>query len=150
MNILTELCQEIRNWFDRDKEKWIGEIVIDGSGISCDGEAIELLDGQYFRIIGSLLNDGVYLYPNEELNPETFEGAVWSMGIPPSVIALAEAIEKYNEKYATVISSPYQAEAFGGYSYSLGGGGSGGSAGKGNPASWRNHFADDLDRWRKL
>lgn len=149
MGVLTELCQEIRNWFDRDQEKWIGKITISNCTISYMGAEIDLLDGQYIRIVGSLLNDGVYKYPDENLKDESFYGAVWSMAIPPSVVELAAAIEAYNEKNADAIDKPYQSESFGGYSYSKGSGSSSGSGG-GNSAHWRNHFADDLNRWRKL
>lgn len=149
MGVLTELCQEIRNWFDRDQEKWIGKITISNCTISYMGAEIDLLDGQYIRIVGSLLNDGVYKYPDENLKDESFDGAVWSMAIPPSVVELAAAIEAYNEKNADAIDKPYQSESFGGYSYSKGSGSSSGSGG-GNSAHWRNHFADDLNRWRKL
>ena len=146
--MLTELCQELRNWFDRDHDKWIGEITISGGNLTADGEEIELLEGQYFRIIGSLLNDGVYKYP-AELNDETFDGAVWSMAIPPSVVELADRISKWLEDNAAQINSPYQSESFGGYSYSLKSG-SGSGSGSGDGLNWKNHFADDLNRWRKL
>lgn len=146
--MLTELCQEIRNWFDRDREKWFGEITISSNTVYVDGTEIELINGQHFRIIGSLLNDGVYEYP-ATLKDEVFKGAVWSMGIPPSVVELAERISQWTTDNKAVIDSPYNSESFGGYSYSKSGSGSGSSS-SGNPADWRNHFADDLNRWRKL
>jgi hypothetical protein len=147
--MLTELCQELRNWFDRDHDKWFGTIVISDGQINANGAEINLIDGQHFRIIGSLLNDGVYKYPADNLKDETFSGAVWSMAIPPSVVELADRIGQWIEDNKAVIDSPYQSESFGGYSYSKGSGGSG-SGGSGNSADWRNHFADDLNRWRKL
>ncbi len=147
--MLTELCQELRNWFDRDHDKWFGTIVISDGQINANGAEISLIDGQHFRIIGSLLNDGVYKYPADNLKDETFSGAVWSMAIPPSVVELADKIGQWIEDNKAVIDSPYQSESFGGYSYSKGSGGSG-SNGSGNSADWRNHFADDLNRWRKL
>lgn len=147
--MLTELCQELRNWFDRDHDKWLGEITIADGNISVGEREIDLLDGQYFRIIGSLLNDGVYQYPAEGLKDEEFHGAIWSMGIPPSVVALAEKISQWREDNQAVIDSPYNSESFGGYSYSKSGSGSSSSS-SGNPADWRIHFADDLNRWRKL
>lgn len=147
--MLTELCQELRNWFDRDHDKWYGDITISGGMLTVDGEEITLLDGQYFRIVGSLLNDGVYHYPAAELKDETFHGAIWSMGIPPSVVELADRIAQWQTDNQAVINGPYQSESFGGYSYTLkSGGGSGG--GNGDWLAWKNHFADDLNRWRKL
>ena len=147
--MLTELCQELRNWFDRDHDKWFGTIVISDGQINANGAEINLIDGQHFRIIGSLLNDGVYKYPTDSLKDETFSGAVWSMAIPPSVVELADKIGQWIEDNKAVIDSPYQSESFGGYSYSKGSGGSG-SGRSGNSADWKNHFADDLNRWRKL
>ncbi len=148
MDMLTELCQELRNWFDRDKEKWTGNITISSDALYLGDTEIELLDGQYFRIIGSLLNDGVYQYP-AVLNDEEFTGSVWSMGIPPSVVALADEISTWINDNSAVINSPYQSESFGGYSYSKGSGGSSSST-SGNPLSWKTFFADKLHRWRKL
>lgn len=145
--MLTELCQELRNWFDRGRDKWIGTVRVSGSTVYVDDAEISLINGQHFRIIGSLLNDGVYKYPTE-LKDEEFEGAVWSMGIPPSVVELAEKIAQWKEENKEIIDSPYNSESFGGYSYSKSGSGSG--SGSGNPADWRSHFADDLNRWRKL
>ena len=47
---LTELCQELRNWFER--EKFFGEFTIEnGAIIVPDGS---LQDGQFFRVIGSV------------------------------------------------------------------------------------------------
>lgn len=148
--MLTELCQELRNWFDRDHEKWAGNMSIVNGVIYEDGEEIHLLDGQYFRIIGSLLNDGVYQYPERTLNDETFIGSVWSMGIPPAVIDLANEIEQWVRDNANVINSPYASESFGGYSYTLKDSGNSASNGSGNPMNWKTFFADRLDRWRKL
>ena len=149
--MLTELCQELRNWFEKDK--YFGTFTIEGGQIT-DGSMLQ--DGQYYRIIGSVFNDGVHKHePNnakrEILHDEVFEGAIWAMAVPPTVIALSEKIEAWQTKYGGVNSqnmSPYQSESFGGYSYSKGGGGSSGSSG-GAP-TWKSMFADELNRWRKI
>lgn len=146
--MLTELCQELRNWFDRGHDKWIGDVRISSNAVYVNDAEISLINGQYFRIIGSLLNDGVYKYP-ATLKDETFTGAVWSMGIPPSVVELSERISQWITDNKAIIDSPYTSESFGGYSYSKGGPGSSSSS-SGNPADWRSHFSDDLNRWRKL
>ena len=104
-------------------------------------------EGQYFRIVGSVLNDGVYEWPASDLKDEEFEGAVWLMAVPPDVIELDKKIDAWKEKYATVDSqalSPYQSESFGGYSYSKG------SGGEGSGSKWQGVFASELSRWRKL
>ena len=148
--MLTEVCQYLHNWFDRDQAKFYGQINIESNLIKVDNEDIGLTEGQYFRIIGSLLNDGVYQYPSEELEDETFRGAIWSMAIPPAVLALAEEINEWQEKYGGVSSqsmSPYQSESFGGYSYSKAGGS---SAGNGTTSGWQDVYANRLSPWRKI
>lgn len=145
--MLTELCQELRNWFDRDLPKWSGEITISGGQI----QDVDLQSGQYFRIIGSLFNDGVHQLGDEEhpLTDEVFKGSIWSMAVPPAVISLADEIQQWSEKYADVVQSPFTSESFGGYTYSKASGASGGS---GNPAgiSWEDAFKSRLNRWRKI
>lgn len=139
--MLTELCQEIHNWFD-DK-KYIGEFTLKDGRI--DGDFLQ--DGQYIRICGSLFNDGVYKYPCEDLKDETFDGAVWSLRIPPAIVRLSEDIDNWVEKYQDAANSPYQSESFKGYSYSKAGTGTGGG---GSNATWQTVFADQLNRWRKI
>lgn len=140
--MLTELCQELHNWFEREKRSGSFRIV--------DGmlEADFLLPGQYFRVMGSLFNDGVHQYGNDFLNDEDFTGSVWLLAIPVAVIKLSEDIDAWRAKYEAPDSSamsPYMSESFGGYSYSKGSGSAAGSA-----VSWRNAFAPRLSAWRKL
>lgn len=138
--LLTELCQELRNWFEKDI--YTGTFSVSDGNIDVDF----LQNGQFFRIVGSTFNDGVYQYPTNQLVTEEFDGAVWAMAVPPAVIALAEEIEQFNEKYATVINSPYQSESFGGYSYTKAGSGNGNSG----VTDWKNVFYRRLNRWRKI
>ena len=148
--MLTELCQELKNWFDR--ERYTGSFQIEGGSIA----APFLADGQYYRILGSVFNDGVHQYGHEaegELEDETFDGAVWALGIPKAVIKLAEDIAEWQNKYGTVDSaamSPYTSESFGGYTYSKGGGSASSGSGSGGGSSWRSVFASRLNMWRKL
>lgn len=144
--LMTQLCAELKNYFLRDYNKDIhtGEYTISDGSISLPF----LLDGQYYRIVGSALNDGVYKYGDRTnvLSDETFKGAIWAMAVPPAVVALAEEIEGWQKTNATVLDSPYQSESFGGYSYSKAGSGiSGGGA-----YSWRDHFASRLNPYRRL
>ena len=145
--MLTQICQDIHNWFDRNQPKWHGSFTINDDGtITHDG--MELQQGQYFRIIGSVFNDGVHQYPTSGAVTEVFEGAIWAMAVPPSVIALADKIQKWNDKYGGIDSasmSPYNSESFGGYSYSKSA--VGGADGLG---TWHSVFASELRPWRKL
>lgn len=143
---LTELCQDIRNWFDLERHTGSFEIV--GGSLAADF----LHEGQYYRITGSVFNDGIHKHPASDLTDESFEGAVWALGIPKAVILLAEDIDEWRDKYEAVDSaamSPYTSESFGGYSYSkAGSGGSGGSSS--SVSGWQSIFAPRLNKWRKL
>ena len=143
--MLTELCAELKNYFLRDREADIhyGEYTISGGSIDLPF----LLDGQYFRIVGSVLNDGVYQYPVSDLADEEFSGAVWAMAVPPAVIALSAEIEAWNAKNAETLASPYTSESFGGYSYTKASGAS--SSGSG-AFTWRDQFASRLAKYRRL
>ena len=100
-------------------------------------------DGQYFRSVGSVFNDGVYRHPAHDLTDETFDGAVWAMAVPPAVIDLAAEIEEYNNSDAGK-ASPFTAESFGGYSYTKA------TDANGAPISWQKAFASRLNKLRKL
>ena len=122
--MLTEICQYLHNWFNRkldgtDYPKYTGDFIIADGVINVD----ELADGQYFRIIGSLFNDGVHKFGDsaDVLRDETFTGAVWSMGVPPEIVKLADEMTAWMAKYGGLDSpnmSPFASESFGGYSYS--------------------------------
>lgn len=151
MIMLTEICQYLHNWFDKDRPKFYGKFEIsDGVITSFNDGDMGMKEGMYFRILGSLLNDGVYQYPSEELKDETFDGAIWFCAIPPAVIALSKDISDWQTKHGGATSeamSPFQSESFGGYSYSKSSGGSTESGGNGG---WQSAFAYRLNPWRKL
>lgn len=136
------LCKELNNFFEI--EKHFGTFTISEGSISLDF----LQENQYFRIVGSVFNDGVYKYGDTlELTDETFsDGAIWSMAVPKQVVALSEEIEQWTQDNSTLLSSPYQSESFGGYSYSLK---VGNSASGDSSLTWQSHFANKLNPWRK-
>lgn len=148
MEMLTELCKEINNWFNYNQPKYFGDFVISEGKLVGD---YGLQEGQYFRIVGSLFNDGVH-NSEAELTDETFNGALWAMAVPSEVIALADEIEAWKNKYQGIDSpamSPFNSESFGGYSYSK----SGGASSSGNvdlAGTWQGTFADRLNHWRKI
>ena len=140
--ILSEICQELKNWFcDIEKDVYQGTFIIQGRTLSLPF----LQTGQYFRIVGSVFNDGVHQYGTDQLQDETFTGAIWAMRIPPSVIDLANEIDAWVQKNGNAVSSPYQSESWGGYSYSLKSGGT-----ESGSLGWQTVFAGSLNRWRKL
>lgn len=147
--MLTELCKELNNWFEKDRI--IGEFKIEDGELS--GMSDVLQDGQYFRIVGSVFNDGVYEYPTVNLEDEEFDGAVWAMAVPPSVIALAKEIQEWVDKYGGVDSqamSPYHSESFGGYSYTKKGGASSYGGSDSGSTSWQGAFASRLNKYRRI
>ncbi len=153
---IDDLCQELNNWFDENaldgtKKRYFGSFTISEEALDLSGFGIQ--DGQYYRIIGSVFNDGVHKYGDkgDTLTDETFEGAVWLMSIPAAVTSLLAEIEAWNEKYGGVDSaaaSPFQSESFGGYSYSKSSGSS--VSGSADTGSWQAQFASRLNRWRKI
>ena len=139
---LTELCAHLRNWFVRsDADRHVGTFEVVGGSIDLPW----LAEGQYFRIIGSVFNDGVWQYPTSELVDEVFDGAVWAMAVPPDAVSLAEEITAWEEKYRDAAESPYQSESFGGYTYTKA---AADTAAGG--LSWTTVFRSRINRWRKL
>ena len=134
---LTNLCAELRNYFETKKR--FGTFTISGGSIS---PSDFLQDGQYFRIVGSVFNDGVHRHPAHDLTDETFDGAVWAMAVPPAVIELLQKIQEFE---AAAANSPtaYTSESFGGYSYTKA------TDENGLPAGWRSVFRSELKKWRK-
>lgn len=144
--VLSELCAELNNYFWR--KKLTGSYIIQNGSIDLD-EYIQ--DGQYFRIVGSVFNDGVHKYPVTDLHDEEFRGSIWSMAVPQTVLDLASDISDWQTKYGDINSSamsPFSSESFNNYSYSKP---SGSSSGDGyDSSSWQGVFASRLAKWRRV
>lgn len=158
MITLTALCRELKNYFTADEDKHLGDFVVEDGKI----ELSDLVDrgslhsGQYFRIVGSVFNDGVYQYPAEGLTDETFSGSIWSMkgdGLREA-LALLDDINAWEAKYhgeGSNIDSPYSSESFGGYSYTKAAGGNSSASGASADAgTWQNQFRSRLNSLRKI
>lgn len=152
---MTELCAELRNWFPPEKQRHSGDYIHEGHFKIGGGNIVPLdflKEGQFFRIVGSDLNDGVYRNSPDEIKKlanEDFDGEIWEMSVPPSVVKLAEDIQNWKDKYSDVVNSPYTSESFKGYSYSKASG-NGANSGGATGVTWRSVFADSLGRWRKI
>lgn len=149
LKILDEICDTIHNFFVVRGGVHRGNFNIVDGQLQCDF----LKENQYFRVVGSVFNDGVWKYSGSEMTDEEFNGEVWEMAVPMALISLLSEIETWNEKYGSIDSgnmSPYQSESFNNYSYSKAsvtrGDGSSGTL----PMTWKDVFADRLNRWRKL
>lgn len=140
--MLEQVLSEIHNWFQREIVP--GEYTIENGSIALPF----LQDGQYFRICGSVFNDGLHQYgPDmEALTDETFDGSIWALAVPKAVADLAGEIAVWQETYGSAVDSPYSSESFGGYSYTKASG-AGGSAGS---CGWQAVFRARLNPYRKL
>lgn len=142
--ILTEVCEYLNNYFWEKKIQ--GRFTITDGGL----EVIGLKAGQYFRIVGSTFNNGVHIYPATDLTDEEFNGAIWAMAVPQTVIAIASDIKEWQTKYGDVNSdamSPFNSESFSGYSYSKSGSG---NANSGSNIGWQDVFGGRLNKYRRL
>ena len=144
--MLEEVLRYINNRFDRDKHgqpygSASGTFSIQGGTLAVAG----LVEGQYFWVEGSRLNDGLHLYPDTEMSDEEFDGTIVFLVVPRPVAELAAEIAEWNEKNAAIIDSPFQSESFGGYSYSKASGGA-----ETAPAAWQAQFGARLHPYRKL
>ena len=136
--MLEEVMHEVNNYFVKNVYK--GKFEISNSSISLPF----LAEGQYFKIIGSVFNDGVHKYPAINLKDETFEGVIQALAVPTEFIKLASDIQGWLDKYGASIEGPYTSESFGGYSYSKASGADGGQI------TWMSQFRSRLSRWRKI
>lgn len=154
--MLTQICQELRNWFDRGLPKYHGIIHIADGVVTVDGVLPSLQTGQHYRLIGTVFNDGVHVWGlgSQDLVPEAdVDATLWEMRVPPVVVELANDIAAWQDKYGCVESenmSPFSSESFAGYSYSKASGGGSSSGGGGSTVDWRSAFASRLNRWRKI
>lgn len=141
--MLQEILDYIHNYFI--KEVYRGTFKIESGSLAVNF----LQNGQYFKIVGSVFNDGVHKYLDEadELTDEEFRGEIWAMAVPKAILEIEADVEKWVEEYGSVVNSPYQSESFGGYSYSKGSrvGGHGDTQ-----VSWQDKFGSRLNAYRKI
>ena len=139
--MLEQVLMNIRRWFPVEGGIHSGTFTIKDGGITLPF----LADGQYFRICGSVFNDGLHQYNVLDLIDETFTGTICALAIPKAVIELADEIGKWQEKNGEASVSPYQSESFGGYSYSKAT-----DAETGGAVTWQSAFKQQLSAWRKI
>ena len=86
--MLEEVLRHLNNWFLVPDGIHSGEFIVQDGRLTLPF----LQDGQYFRVVGSVFNDGLHQYPANDMTGETFTGAVWVLAVPKAVIALADEI----------------------------------------------------------
>ena len=149
--MLEEILDYIHNYFVKEVHE--GDFTISNGVLDVDF----LLNNQYYKIVGSIFNDGVH--KNEPVSvgengqttstlvDEQFVGEIWSMAVPPAVIDLAAEISAWVTKYGDTANSPYASESFGGYSYTK----ASTVTPNGNTVNgWKSVFGSRLNTWRKI
>lgn len=136
--MLETVLQNLNNWFLVPDGVHAGEFTVQGGQIPLPF----LQTGQYFRVVGSVFNDGLHQYPVADLTDETFTGSVWALAVPKAVIELAEEIDAWQTKNGD--PGPFTSESFGGYSYSKATNASGMAVG------WQDVFKSRLNDWRRI
>lgn len=139
--MLEQVLRHLNNWFLVDIHE--GTFTVENGSITLPF----LQASQYFRVCGSVFNDGLHQYQAYDLADETFTGAVWALAIPKAVMMLSEDIAEWQKKNGETVLSPYTSESFGGYSYTKA---SGGKAGTTAVTGWQDAFRSRLNDWRKI
>lgn len=146
MNTVELLMRECNNYFFKWKE--VGTFTIADNKIS--GFKGNYLVGQYIRLKGSILNDGVYKIESISnnqitvtgLNNEVFEGVIFGLSVPKDFVELSSKIDDHIKtvpKNANKVS-----ESFNNYSISY----ATGSSGK--VLEWQTIFSDSLKDYRNV
>ena len=139
--MLENVLRHLKNWFLVPGGIHEGTYTVVDGGINLPF----LQNGQYFRICGSVFNDGLHCYPSKTLKEETFTGTVWALAVPQAVVRLSEEIAMWQEKHGEASVGPYQSESFGGYTYNKATDPKCGGA-----VTWEVVFRKRLNQWRKI
>ena len=110
--MLESLLEWLKNW--HMISSFNGDFTIKGGELAPPYDGF-LQNGQYFRIIGSVFNDGLHQWPTSTLSDEQFNGTIWTLAIPKSLINISSEMEEWQSKNSN--SGQYSSESFGGYSY---------------------------------
>ena len=137
--MLETVLQHLNNWFLVPDGVHAGEFTVQDGQLTLSF----LQTGQYFRVVGSVFNDGLHQYPAADLTDEEFTGAVWALAVPKAVIELAGEIDAWQTKNGE--PGPYTSENyFGQYSYTKATNASGMAVG------WQDVFKSRLNDWRRI
>ena len=141
--MLENVLLHLKNWFLVPNGVYEGTFTVKNNAL----ELPFLQNGQYYRICGSVFNDGLHKYaePADLLHDETFTGTVWALAVPEAVIELAKEITEWETKNGDASKSPFTSESFGGYSYSKAT-----DTATGAQATWETVFRARLNKYRKI
>ena len=138
--MLEQVLTHLKNWFVVPNGIHTGMYTIENGTLNLPF----LKDGQYYRVCGSVFNDGLHKYGEGKLTDETFGGAVWALAVPKVVIELADEINEWQQKNGEAVASPFTSESFGGYSYTKAT-----DSATGAQATWETVFRSRLNQYRK-
>lgn len=138
---LYEVLLYLRNFFPGERWNCFNAPIQQGI---CEIPCLE--EGDYYLIEGSKCNDGLHIYGDCDLVGETLTGYITECRIPKALLSLHTEINYWQEKNAEAITSPYQSESFGGYSYTK----KNQTNGSGDVSSWQGAFSGRLRMWRKI
>lgn len=141
---MEEILNYINNYFAISKEE--NNFNINNNAIQVRGN---YLQGQYIKLEGSILNDGIYKVETLVDNTitivgainEEFKGTIYGLAIPKEIIGLSKKFEEQKEK---IVSSVYDSESFGEYSYTLA------KNSKGEVYTAIDTIRNDLKKYRKM
>lgn len=136
--MLEAILNHLHNWFLIPGAARCGTFEVASGTLEVDF----LQYDQYYRIEGSVFNDGLHQNPGADMKDEVFDGTIYPMAVPAAVIKLSERIEKWCEDNP---ESDKISESFGGYSYSRGTDGNGTVSG-----GWQMAFRKELNVWKKV
>lgn len=137
--MIEKVMKHINNYFVVDSHD-VELNVVDGSAY-----LPFLQEGQFYKIAGSVFNDGVYQYGEGGLTDETpIAVTVYSLAPPKAFLDVVDEISAYSQKEQNADTTGYTSESFGGYSYTKG------TGANGAPIGWKEVFASKLNDWRKL
>lgn len=156
--MLEQLLIYLRNWFrvrDTVDGKHPSTYTVESGSVVLPF----LQSGQYFRIIGSVFNDGLYIYGDHimdedrneiELTDETFTGSIWALAIPRAVIRTAAEFggvtAQMSKITGQIIENPFTSESYAGvYSYSKDQSGQLAAL-----TAQRDEIMKRLNQWRKI
>ena len=147
--MIDEVCAYLNNYFNEDPITG-KKLIYQGQYSIVNGAIILpfLTQGQYFRVFGSKLNDGIHVYGVDELQDEIFTGVIWEMRPPKVFLDMVDDIQKWVDRYGDTMKNPYQSEdVIGVYRYTKM------TTGKVTGdyiATWQNAYKNQLKQWLKI
>lgn len=140
---MQAILDYINNWFVKDVYQ--GTFTVEDGKITTS-PGLQL--GQYYKIVGSVFNDGLHQWHLDDLIDETFTGELWALAVPVELVNLSNEIEDWCSANQKVLDSPYKSESFGGYSYTR----AENTSGKTyvGADAWKTQFGASLNAWRKI